>query len=316
MRRKVLFQLIIPLVCLCTLFLLLNTGGSRQVELLQISVISRYTDGSQWSVTRQGMEQAAEDLNVELRILSVQEGGSADQQVQLLQHEASSGAEAIVLVPASSTGLQSAVADISQSVPIVTMETDMADAGASDCIAVDPVLLGETLAGMAMNGVPQGGTILLLNSSAGPCAVRDTLQAAKTRLEAGGRRTIVCSPAAGESLLGPMTDSLQSHQVDAVIAFEASALEMAAAQSASSPSFPLLYGSGSSAAVAAALEQSYITAIAAQNAYSAGYLAVESAAKAARKGIKETTQPLEFSVVRQETMYEPDNQKLLFPVTR
>ncbi len=26
--------------------------------------------------------------------------------------------------------------------------------------------------------------------------------------------------------------------------------------------------------------------------------------------------PLDFSLIRQENMYDPDNQKLLFPVTR
>ena len=49
--------------------------------------------------------------------------------------------------------------------------------------------------------------------------------------------------------------------------------------------------------------------------FSAGYLAVEAAAKLARHESWTGAASVGFSVVRQETMYSSDNQKLLFPVT-
>lgn len=79
--------------------------------------------------------------------------------------------------------------------------------------------------------------------------------------------------------------------------------------------FPLLYGCGSTAGIAAALEKGRVTAIAAVNVFSAGYLAVEAAAKLARHESWTGASSVGFSVVRQETMYSSDNQKLLFPVT-
>ena len=53
--------------------------------------------------------------------------------------------------------------------------------------------------------------------------------------------------------------------------------------------------------------------MAAWSDYAAGYLAVESAVKAVR-GEKIETELLPFSVVRGEDIYDPDNEKLLFPV--
>ena len=79
--------------------------------------------------------------------------------------------------------------------------------------------------------------------------------------------------------------------------------------------FPLLYGCGSTTGIAAALEKGRVTAIAAVNVFSAGYLAVEAAASLARHEDWTGAPTVAFSVVRQETMYESDNQKLLFPVT-
>lgn len=79
--------------------------------------------------------------------------------------------------------------------------------------------------------------------------------------------------------------------------------------------FPLLYGCGSTASIAAALEKGRVTAITAVNVFSAGYLAVEAAAALARHEDWTAAAPVAFSIVRQETMYDSDNQKLLFPVT-
>ena len=74
-------------------------------------------------------------------------------------------------------------------------------------------------------------------------------------------------------------------------------------------------GCGSTAGIAAALEKGRVTAIAAVNVFSAGYLAVEAAAKLARHESWTGGSSVGFSIVRQETMYSSDNQKLLFPVT-
>ena len=102
-----------------------------------------------------------------------------------------------------------------------------------------------------------------------------------------------------------------------MLAFEPGALETAASvlEQMEGPA-PLLYGSGATNTIAYALEQGWITAIAAQNEFAAGYLAVEAAVEASRKVARTEVEPMEFSIVRKENMYDPANQKLLFPVTR
>ena len=76
------------------------------------------------------------------------------------------------------------------------------------------------------------------------------------------------------------------------------------------------------AQLAVALDQtivnfsSNLSSIAAQNDFAAGYLAVGAAVRAIQGQSYFQVEPLEFVLVRQENMYEPENQKLLFPVTR
>ena len=79
MIRKVLLQLVLPLIGLSVLFWLLAFApGDKhyQPALLEMSVILRDGDGNV-SAMRKGMEQAAKDLNVELRFLTPAEDDSA-----------------------------------------------------------------------------------------------------------------------------------------------------------------------------------------------------------------------------------------------
>lgn len=320
MRRKVLLQLVVPLLSLCVLFLLLTVDPVRSAQsqqLLEISVLYRQSDTSTWSVVRQGMEQAAVDLNAELRFL-VPAGETAveEEQRTLLEREAETGTDAILLIPSDREALADTVHRISTSgIPVVTLETDMSDASASACVGADNTVLGEALGTAALNGAPEGALVVLLDT-ADDTGVTDRVEAAEALLKAAGRRVHRCAPIGRETLSVALDRTLAAMTPAAVVAFDAADLEQAAALLADREDAPLLYGAGSTATVAAYLEQSTILSIAAQNDFAAGYLAVGAAVRAIQGQGPFQMETLEFVMVRQENMYEPENQKLLFPVTR
>lgn len=313
MSRKIMLQLVLPLIGLSVLFWLLAfapSGKHRRPALLEMSVILRDGDGTV-SAMRKGMEQAAMDLNVELRFLTPSEDNSAAEQAQLLQREAED-AEAIVLIPADRETLGDAVSAAAEKTTLVTVETDMSAWGAAASVSMDHRALGEALGAAALNGVPAGETVLLLDSLPGDNGVRESLNAARAVLEEAGRQVRIGAWGADSASLD---DAAGAERPSAVIAFEASALADMAELARGEKRFPLLYGCGSTPTIAAALEKGRVTAIAAVNAYSAGYLAVEATAALARHERWTDVPSVAFSVVRKETMYDSDNQKLLFPVT-
>lgn len=320
MKRKVLLQLVVPLLSLCVLFLLLTMDPvrpSQAEKLLEISVLFRQSDASTWSVARQGMEQAALDLNAELRFLIPAGEDLAAEQRELLEREAESGTNAILLIPSDREALADTVKNItSAGTPVVTLETDLSDAGASACVGADNTALGQALGNAALNGAPEGSLVVLLDTAAGSTGVTDRMDAAQAVLEAAGRQVGQCRPIDGEGLASALERTLTVMRPAAVVAFDAADLEQAAALLSGREDAPLLYGAGSTATVAAYLEQSTIVSIAAQNEFAAGYLAVGAAVQAAAGQESFQLDPLEFFLVRQENMYEPENQKLLFPVTR
>lgn len=313
MSRKAILQLVLPLIGLSVLFCLLAFAPGEkhsQPPLLEMSVILRDGDGGV-STMRKGMEQAAEDLNVELRFLTPAEDNNAAEQALLLEREVAGGAPAVVLLPADRELLSGAVSAAAGKTTLVTVETDMTAWGAAASVSMDHQALGEALGTAALHGVPAGGTVLLLDSLPGDNGIRERLEAAREVLEREGRQVREYQWSGDEALFA---DILRIERPGAIIAFEAAALAEVAELSRGE-NFPLLYGCGSTTGIAAALEKGRVTAIAAVNVFSAGYLAVEAAASLARHEDWTGAPTVAFSVVRQETMYESDNQKLLFPVT-
>ena len=192
----------------------------------------------------------------------------------------------------------------------------MADSGAKACISVDNAALGQALGLAALNGVPEGGEAVLVDSAPGSAGVSRRLTEAARVLEEAGRSVYLCTLSGGHSLAETLNATLQARRPDAVVAFEPSALEQAAQLAQGQEKPPLVYGTGATSTIASYLERSSITLSAAQNEFAAGYLAVEAAVRSARGQDQAAIAPLAFSLIRQENMYDPDNQKLLFPVTR
>ena len=268
----------------------------REPQLLSLSVMLRDTDSSGWTIARQGMEQAAYELGAELRFLTLTEANDSAEQEDLLLREIDGGAKALVVVPANPTTLRAALDQWLLVCPTVTLESSMK--GAAGTVSPDNPLLGQRLAEALLEDW-DGGEVLLLDTS---CAgVLDRLEAAEEVLQEAGvpTRRVWSLPEEGEPRW--------------VMAFEPSATQTSAEKKEAEGWDFALYGVGTAAAITAQLERGNIAAIAAWSDYAAGYLAVRRAAEAARGEEGEVT-PLPFSILREEDIYAPENQKLLFPV--
>lgn len=152
---------------------------------------------------------------------------------------------------------------------------------------------------------------MLLSASPDSAGVAARMEGARQALEAAGVRTRV-----GETdLSGAGLAGLLKHpDLSAVMAFEPAITEQAAALKNSLGLDVPLYGVGVTAAGAAWLERGVISAAAAWSDFAVGYLAVEGALALARGERVQMEQP-PFFIVRGEDIYEPEYQKLLFPVT-
>lgn len=134
MKKRYLLLFAVFLLAFGALFTLLSAAPLQQRprDYFEISVVTRESDSSIWASIRQGMEQAANDFDVELRLVTLTETNSVSEQRMLLSREAKGGADALILAPADPNALEDAVAEAG--IPVVTMQ---APVGNAPCISVD-----------------------------------------------------------------------------------------------------------------------------------------------------------------------------------
>ena len=274
----------------------------------EVSVILRESDTSLWSNARLGRAQAAGELGAELRMLTPAGSNDGAGQLDMLRREAAGQTSVLVIAPADCAGLERALAQREAGCPIVSLESPLE--GAALTVAPDNAALGAALAQAALEEAGSG-FVMLLSASPDSAGVAARMEGARQALEAAGVRTRV-----GETdLSGAGLAGLLKHpDLSAVMAFEPAITEQAAALKNSLGLDVPLYGVGVTAAGAAWLERGVISAAAAWSDFAVGYLAVEGALALARGERVQMEQP-PFFIVRGEDIYEPEYQKLLFPVT-
>ena len=276
---------------------------------LELSVVVRESDSSLWSNARLGMEQAAGELLAELRFLVLTTSNDGQEQMDLLRRECERGADALVVVPAAPEELSQNLRDLTGQCPVICLESQVE--GTALTVAPDNRALGQALARALLEDWT-GGAVLLLNTAPESEGVLARLDAAKEVLEQAGV-PVQCRLERAEGMMAVLDGLVRESETGWIMAFEPAATQGAARAKEEQDLKQPLYGVSVTTDVAAWLERGTVTAAAAWSDYAAGYLAVESAVRTARKERVEM-EPLPFSVVRGEDIYDPDNQKLLFPV--
>ena len=265
-------------------------------ERVEISILMGSSGAAGWSTVRQGMEQAAEDQNAELRFLTLEEG---DDQMELLRRQARMDVDAAAVIPADSGELDQLM-ESWRELPVVTLESPAKNARAF--IGPDDAAVGQMLAGQLAEDCAPGRRVLLVESAPNRTGPSRRLESAEKALEQAGFSPERC---------GEVT-AAQLEQADAVVCFETDCLERVSALASQCGRPPLVYGAGVSDLVVARLETGQIRAIAAWSDYAAGYLAVSQAAAAAR-GQPVESRFLPVTLVQEGETYDKDHEKLLYP---
>lgn len=138
-------------------------------------------------------------------------------------------------------------------------------------------------------------------------------RAAKDLLAGAGVETQV-ETVSVDSLASRLPELLRQLSPAQMMTFEPAATEAAASVKSLEGLSADLYGVGATAAVVAALDQGALSAVAAWSDYAAGYPGGGRSRQTGQGGASEMKPP-PFFLIRGEDIYEPDNQKLLFPVT-
>ena len=139
-------------VILAVIVIALTIGmlqGRNKKDRERIAVIIENSDDNQWAAFKYGLEMAAEDLKVELFVVSKETNLTAEEERSVIESEIKNGADAVIVQPAAGADMEEMLKKIYKKVPLLLIEEIVDNEGNTTDITIvgpDDYAMGITLA--------------------------------------------------------------------------------------------------------------------------------------------------------------------------
>lgn len=344
-KKRIALFLLLTAAFLLLLFLIYAPARQTPSASGPYSVILyQYTDND-WDSLLEGIRQAEKDVNAVVNYAAMPLNGTPEQELELLNREIANGAAGILLAPVDSDALGEAVGQLAKSVPIVTLETgpgeDKADITADNYEMGR--LLGREMAAVILEDAESarsaesgGGEA----SSEAPevCIIAEYTQRESVRQRSRGfldaLRELVPDANVQElkrsegdySLPLYLSYQYANHHAGAYLAaldkyctealIEASETYAASAPDADAALFAQrAFGTGNTLRTVSGLDTGAIRGLVYQNEFNIGYQGLLTLIEKDRNRGNGPGAGIDYYYVTRDTLYEPENQRLLFPLT-
>lgn len=326
MRRKRKKQILILAISLSLcLGLLLNEilRGEDTGRIYNISIITRGKNSESLMIMKEGIDQAALEMNANISFVTLSEDNSVDEQNDLIKREMNNGADAILISPVDYEKMSEAVDNAASKLPVVQIESKVNSNRILPIISCDNFQLGASL----------GEEVIKMGGSNNKIAiVKNNLECSSIKERYDGFMDAIKNTNNEYTLLDitgykqgdyyrQVRDFLDNNNVDAIVAFDTAMLESVGqakkdmSTANNQYSNIQIYGTGSTSKIISFLEEKVVNATAMQNEFNVGYIGVKTAVSMINK--KKIDDSVIYStVVNSDNMYSNENQRLLFPFVR
>lgn len=312
MRQKTLALLALIAILLMMAFALNMSVAETQKppEVPRISFLVRESDIGNVTAMRQGAMLAANEFILDLHFTMLTNANDAQEQIAQIAREIEGGAQAVILSAANEEALTPIVQSLI--VPVVMVESGVENVAST--LSADDQLMGYHLAKqMVEQGVQNQQIVIVRMPQDKRSYVAERLQGLHTYLQEHGN-VITQIEMTTETVYNPdaLRTAISQANADTVIAFDLPQLtQIAAALEDVCP----VYGFGSNSRALELLERGAISALAVPNDFSIGYQAAREAGALVNNPSRTPGYTaVGYHVVTAETMYDPENEWLLFPM--
>lgn len=319
MKENRLFTALVAVVV--TVILLLSLGmflsGSGQ-KRYSVSVVVG-NSSSRWTAFRAGLQQAARDENIAVNFVNTGDIASIQQEWKLIDSEVSYGADGIITELRASDGAAEHLDALSRKTSFILLNTDAESGGDVDgCFAyvgMDNTAVGKALAAEILRNEGTGSGKRRIGIAAGnqqQYALQERLRAAEEALADYAEVVWVVS---GDDQLEAMRRENGSKRADIILALDDESLQEAVSYvEVTGRRYLSLYGVGCSETLVRALDMGVVRSMLVPEEFNMGYQALISLSDHLNhRDERIQSQIVGFRIVTKATMYEEENQKLLFP---
>ena len=307
------------IVILIILLVAIGKGGNAPHK---ISVIVQNSDDNKWASFKYGLKMAAEDEKIEMFVVSTGGTLNAEEEKCVIEREIENGADAVIVQPASDTGMEDILIKIGKKVPLMLVEnTASKDRDLSRIPTTEPdnFAMGKALAEELLkdyNGNMDGKTLGLLSET-------DNTEALINR-ESGFRDALKGSGAeirwsVSDSFTDTEKDPLKVQAaVDFVIALDDSSLTAAGGYSAANNLHgALVYGIGHSTESVYYLDTGIVQCLVVPDEFNVGYQSLAEISKSLKHFFhKVQDKTVSHTIIRRDTLFTKENQEILFSMSQ
>ncbi len=323
MRRSRLYfgllVLIIVVIITCTSLGMLNVA--REEESYQVSVIVTNSGSDQWISFKEGLEQGAEDNNINLNIVSTSKFTNIEEQYDVINREIKNGARGIVLEFSFSDIKVQTLDSILLGAALVLVETGITPENVYTAIIPDNYAIGKTTATTIIkdwNNDLNGVKIGILSGNQNKLAMQQRLSGFEESIHLTKAQVLWNIEGSGDNVMQNLKDKQNKQPVDVLVALDNYEIEttMDYMNMEKSCKFKV-YGEGSSEKAVYYLDKGYIQSLSVPNQFNMGYQSMLAVADKIKNNVTTVEDKIiDFLVVNKNNLYDKSNLQLLFPIVQ
>lgn len=321
MRNKknlIIFLTLLLFIILWSVIGILNLQKNSEPYKVSVIVDNSYHDS--WMVLQDGLEQAAADNNIVMKYVFTNRFISTKQQLEVVEREIANGADGVIVQLLTSDVDYEHLSEITQNKGIVLLASDIKTQGRMQVCGVDNKKYGIEAAGQvieycAENGVKKIGLVM---GNASLVSTSEQLNAIKSSLDEKNVSVEWTLYNTGESLEGQLEKAIYSKNVDVILTIGSIETETCAVYlDRNNRKDIALFGTGYSTENAYYLDKQLIKSMIIPDEFNIGYQAMEMIAEQLDIQYSDSEyRYVDFHTVRCDEIYEPDNERIVFPVVQ
>lgn len=288
-------------------------------EVTRISIVVYGNDSERWENLRRGAEQAADLLSAEVTLVTMSDTAGAEEQKKLLQREIDNGADALMIAACDSAEMKQYIETLPDEIPVLLVESGIGYTEDKLCISADNYTMGQILGeAVAENERPEVKVAIICDHEQRD-SVAERYQGVYDSLVEDVDRITIWKRKENEADIRSMLflqRELTEEAVDVVVALDTSSTEAIIDAVENLDKEVQIYGIANSDKAVYYLDNGILDALGYQNEFSIGYLGVQELMGEVHFEHEEYRQMIAYRVVTKKTLYETDNQKMLFPFVK
>ncbi|WP_196000269.1 substrate-binding domain-containing protein [Clostridium sp. 1001271B_151109_B4] len=322
MKKSKKIKLLVLIILLLISFILLfyELLFSEKNKSYQISVIASGKSDESFMILKEGAEQAALEMNANIRFLFLSKDNNEEEQIELIKRESENAVDALLISPIESEVVEEVIEEAEKKIPIILIQSLLNVKSDIKRVVCDEYQLGKSLAEGALSNVSKDTAVMVITSDNNSTSNNERYRGIIEKLDEVDSNYFISDIKnyIDYTILG---NEIKLNNIGVIICVDRNITEKVAELkkkiiSEGSSDNVLIFGVGNTNKIISLLEEEIVNATAVQNEFNIGYIAVKNAIELNNGEKVEDVKMIKSTVIASEDMYSPKNERILFQFIR